>query len=51
MFANGWLSNLSSDQQHQVIQQVEAMLKPQLYQKGGWIADYRRLRVVASKPM
>lgn len=49
MFANGWLSSLSSEEQDQVIQEVEAILKPQLYQDGGWIADYRRLRVVAYK--
>ncbi len=49
MFANGILSNLSLKQQAQVIQSVEAQLRSTLYQNGQWIADYRRIRIVACK--
>ncbi|NEQ20928.1 MAG: methyltransferase domain-containing protein [Microcoleus sp. SIO2G3] len=49
MFASRFLEGLSFEQQVQVIQAVEQHLKPILYQEGTWIADYRRLRVVAIK--
>ncbi len=49
MFASRFLEGLSADQQTQVIQGVEQCLKPMLYREGTWIADYRRLRVVAIK--
>ena len=49
MFASRFLEGLSGDQQTQVIQAVEQRLKPMLYREGTWIADYRRLRVVAIK--
>ncbi len=47
MFAGRFLSGLSGDQRTHVIQAVEHRLKPTLYQDGTWIADYRRIRVVA----
>ncbi len=49
MFASRFLDKLPADQQTQVIQTVEQRLKPTLYREGTWIADYRRLRVVAIK--
>lgn len=49
MFANSILSSLPTEQQTLFIQTVEARLKPTLYQNGSWIADYRRIRVVALK--
>lgn len=49
MFASRFLSELSAEQQSYVIQAVEHRLKPTLYQDGDWIADYRRIRVVAIK--
>ena len=49
MFASRFLEGLSAEQQTQVIQSVEQCLKPMLYREGTWIADYRRLRVVAIK--
>jgi hypothetical protein len=50
MFANGILSHLPWKQQEQIIQTVEAQLRPTFYQNDQWIADYRRIRMVASKP-
>ena len=50
MFANGILAHLSFEQQEQVIQSVEAQLRSTLYQNGQWIADYRRIRMIANKP-
>ncbi|MEH2127104.1 class I SAM-dependent methyltransferase [Nostoc sp.] len=49
MFASSFLAGLSSEQQIQVIRVVEEYLKPTLYQKGTWTADYRRIRIVAIK--
>jgi trans-aconitate methyltransferase len=49
MFASRFLDTLSVEQQTQVIQAVEQRLKPTQYQERTWIADYRRLRVVAIK--
>lgn len=49
MFANKFFAELSAQAQTEVIRSVEARLKPTLYQDGGWIADYRRLRLSAIK--
>jgi trans-aconitate methyltransferase len=49
MFARGILSELTPEKQRQIIQSVERLLYPTLFQKDHWIADYRRLRVVAVK--
>ncbi|WP_404789061.1 class I SAM-dependent methyltransferase [Altericista sp. CCNU0014] len=49
-FANGFLDRLTPEQQTQAIASVEQQLKPTLYCDGRWIADYRRLRIMAIKP-
>ena len=50
MFAGGFLSGLSEDVRSQVMNSVEERLRPTLYRRdGNWIADYRRIRVVAIK--
>jgi trans-aconitate methyltransferase len=49
MFAYELLGQLMPEQQNQVIAAVERQLKPVLYQKGRWVADYRRLRISAIK--
>ncbi|MEH2242534.1 class I SAM-dependent methyltransferase [Nostoc sp.] len=49
MFASSFLTGLSNDQQIQIIRAVEEYLKPTLYQQGTWVADYRRIRIVAIK--
>jgi trans-aconitate methyltransferase len=49
MFADAFLAGLSADQQIQIIRTVEKHLLPTLYQEGNWIADYRRIRIVAIK--
>lgn len=49
MFANGILSQLSHEQQMQVIQSVQMQLQPTLFLDGHWIADYRRIRIIAVK--
>jgi trans-aconitate methyltransferase len=49
MFASSFLTGLSPEQQIQVIRLAEEYLKPTLYQPGTWTADYRRIRIVATK--
>jgi|SRR6478672_5354664 len=49
MFASSLLSNFSLDQQASLITSIEHELKPTRYHDGTWIADYRRLRIVAIK--
>jgi hypothetical protein len=37
------------EQHQELIECIEAPLRPELYRDGTWFADYRRLRVVARK--
>jgi SAM-dependent methyltransferase len=48
-FAGEFWWELSEDVRSQVINSVEERLRPALYRDGNWIADYRRIRVVAVK--
>jgi trans-aconitate 2-methyltransferase len=49
MFGLPLFQGRSPEQIAALLPQIEARLKPQLYQNQGWIADYRRLRVAAFK--
>jgi trans-aconitate methyltransferase len=49
MFAGGLLDAVPADRREAFLTLVESRLRPTLYRDGGWFADYRRLRVVASK--
>jgi trans-aconitate 2-methyltransferase len=49
MFAGGFFSGLSEEVRSQVINEVEQRLRSTQYRDGTWIADYRRIRVVAVK--
>ncbi|MBE9208331.1 methyltransferase domain-containing protein [Nostoc sp. LEGE 06077] len=49
MFGNSFLAPLSTEQQVEVIRIVEDYLKPTLYRDHAWIADYRRIRILAIK--
>ena len=52
MFGHPWLAELPPERAEAVIARVEAAVRPQLWREdeadgGRWVADYRRLRVVA----
>lgn len=50
IFANGIVSHLRQDQKDDFKKEVRKILKPKIYtQEEGWVADYVRLRVHASK--
>lgn len=50
MFADNVLSTVPPEMRSTVIAAVETQLRPTLYRDGTWFADYRRLRLVATKP-
>lgn len=41
------LKKMSKDIQSKIIKEVETLTKDKLWKENEWIADYRRLRVVA----
>ena len=50
IFANGIISHLSDSQQSDFKDEVREILKPKIYtKKDGWVADYVRLRLKATK--
>ena len=50
IFANGIVSHLTKEQQSHFKQEVREILKPKIYSdKEGWVADYVRLRLKATK--
>lgn len=49
MFANSILQAIPATKRSSFIQQIENQLRPELYRDGTWFADYKRIRIVASK--
>ncbi len=50
MFGRHVLAGVPPDRHAEFLAGAEARLRPLLYRDGHWVADYRRLRVVAHKP-
>lgn len=50
MFAGRFMADIPAETQPALLQAVEAQLRSRLYQQGQWMADYRRIRVLAIKP-
>jgi hypothetical protein len=51
MFRGDLLGNMPEEIQSQVIESIEAKTRNRLFQDGHWIADYKRLRIVAYKEL
>lgn len=49
MFAGSFLEGFSQSEKNLLYKKIENRLKPALYKDGTWIADYRRIRVMAVK--
>ncbi|MBI5670952.1 MAG: methyltransferase domain-containing protein [Chloroflexi bacterium] len=49
MFAGAFFRLIPAEQTEQIIQDIETRLRPALYRDGEWVADYRRLRIMAVK--
>ena len=48
-FADNVMQDLPDSKREAVIAEVERELRPTLFRDGSWFADYRRLRIAASK--
>jgi trans-aconitate methyltransferase len=49
MFRGQLLAGVSADEHEAILRRVEDALRPALFHDGAWYADYRRLRVTATK--
>jgi trans-aconitate methyltransferase len=47
MFAGGMLEGVPAERREEFLRAVEEAARPALFRDGGWVADYRRLRLVA----
>jgi trans-aconitate 2-methyltransferase len=50
MFGGTFLARIPPGRRDEFLARVEDAARPHLYRDGGWVADYRRLRVVAVRP-
>lgn len=49
MFAGNFFQGIPPSQQLNMITDIETRLRPKLFKNGSWIADYKRIRIVATK--
>ena len=49
MFGGQFFSRLSVENQERLIRKIEDLLRPEIFQEGRWVVDYRRLRVKARR--
>lgn len=49
MFFNWLFRNVSDSDKSDIIQATSDKLKPQIFNGESWVADYRRIRIVAYK--
>jgi trans-aconitate methyltransferase len=49
MFGGSYLESLPAGRRDEFLDRVETLLRPTLHRDGAWYADYRRLRVVATR--
>lgn len=50
MFASAFFEGVPEGEAAEIRKQVQAAVRPHLFQEGHWYADYKRLRVMALKP-
>jgi trans-aconitate methyltransferase len=49
MFAGNFFQGIPASEQLHIITDIETHLRPKLFKNGTWIADYKRIRIVATK--
>ncbi|MUT66636.1 class I SAM-dependent methyltransferase [Paenibacillus sp. NEAU-GSW1] len=49
-FANTFVADFSAEQKEELFDKVAGSARGQLFRDGAWYVDYKRLRVIASKP-
>ena len=47
MFGGHYLARVPRERRKEYLRRVEDAVRSALFRDGGWVADYRRLRVVA----
>ena len=50
MFGSSFLAQIPTERRDEFLTRVEDAARPHLHRAGEWVADYRRLRVVAIRP-
>jgi trans-aconitate methyltransferase len=51
MFGDSFFANIPPETRRQIVADIEQRLHPALFRDGSWYADYRRLRIVAIRPL
>jgi hypothetical protein len=51
MFGAAWLTAVPAERHATVSRRVVELTRPRLFRDGCWLADYRRLRLIAVKPL
>ncbi len=49
MFAGNFFQGIPASEQLHIITDIETHLRPKLFKNGTWMADYKRIRIVATK--
>ena len=49
MFAGEFFQGIPASEQIHIMNDIESRLRPKLFKNGTWIADYKRIRIVANK--
>ena len=51
MFAGSFFESVPAHAQPAIVEAIVEDLQPRLYHDGQWVADYVRLRIIATKPL
>ena len=51
MFCDTFFEGMTEDQKMIAMNNIEQKTRPLLYQDGRWVADYKRIRILAQKEM
>lgn len=51
MFGGYYLAQVPAERREKYLRRIEDEVRAALFRDGGWVADYRRLRVVATRPV
>ena len=51
MFGDSFFAAIPIETREQIVAAIEEQLRPELFHDGSWHADYRRLRIVAIRPV
>lgn len=49
MFGKNFFKNVKEEHRLEILEKVQEELRTELYKSGKWFADYKRIRIVATK--